>query len=138
MTSNPGKAVTRYQFSDLFRCAWEKSMNMTNIVPGFRTTGIFPLNPMAVSVSSVSGDVGSTEKRRVSLVERTGLQFIPLYSPSKQITQPKPQGVTFESEEMVLYQKRYEEGYEIPDSRWVKMYHTESLHPEACTITDTQ
>ena len=52
---------------------------MIKITAGFRTTGIYPLNRMAVCTSAVGG----ASKRRKFLAERTGLQFIPLYSPSR-------------------------------------------------------
>ena len=50
VTSHPGMVVTRYQFSALFRSAWEKAMTMPNIVAGFRTTGVFPPDCDAVAV----------------------------------------------------------------------------------------
>ena len=49
-------------------------MTMTNIVAGFRTTGVFPFNCSAIQTCS-------KEYRRESLAQKTGLQFIPLYSP---------------------------------------------------------
>jgi hypothetical protein len=79
ITSNPGKVVTRYQFSKLFRVAWEKGLTLTNCISGFRTTGIFPFNRSAVDQSGSCG-IGEKEKR-LSLPQRTGLQFIPLYIP---------------------------------------------------------
>ena len=40
LTRNPGKVVTRYNFSELFGKAWTTcSMNMINVIAGFRTTG---------------------------------------------------------------------------------------------------
>ena len=112
ITSHPGRVVTRYQFSELFRRAWEKAMTMTNIVAGFRTTGVYLLNRLAVPVLGIAED-GSCV-RRVSLAERTGLQFIPLYSPSRQRTEHELRAVTFECDE--IFQRRYEEGYDLPAS----------------------
>ena len=42
--SHPGKVVSNYNFSKLFSKAWMESMTCTNIVAGFHTTGIFPVN----------------------------------------------------------------------------------------------
>ena len=32
LSENPGRVVTRYQFSELFHCAWARSMTMENII----------------------------------------------------------------------------------------------------------
>ena len=123
ISSNLGKVVTRYQFSKLFRAAWEKGLTMTNIIAGFRTTGIFPFARSAVDLRGYHG----VPEKRMSLPQRTGLQFIPLFSPLKSTqSSPKPQAPVFESSEMEVYQRRYDD---IPDQRyrqWVKMYHPES------------
>ena len=47
MVNNPGKIVTRYQFSLLFNCAWMKAMTPHNIISGFRVTGIYPIDRCA-------------------------------------------------------------------------------------------
>ena len=47
MVNNPGKVVTRYQFSLLFNCAWMKAMTPHNIISGFRVTGIYPIDRCA-------------------------------------------------------------------------------------------
>ena len=120
LISHPGQVVTRHQFSAIFQRAWSKSMTMTNIIAGFRVTGIYPLNRQAVD--------GRRKSVCESLAERTGLEYIPLYSPShhrRHVVQPE---VTFNPEEMALFQTRYEEGYDLNDERyqcWLKMYHPE-------------
>ena len=48
LIKNPGKIITRFEFSQLFSQAWYKSMTMNNIVSGFRHTGIYPLNRKAL------------------------------------------------------------------------------------------
>lgn len=127
--SNPGKAVTRYQFSKLFRTAWEKGLTMTNIIAGFQTTGIYPFNRSAVDLSGYHG----VPEKRLSLTQRTGLQFIPMFTPLKS-TQTSPKPPVFDSGEMELYERRYEEGYDVPDKRyeqWVKMYRPKSTCPDS-------
>lgn len=44
MSMNPGKVVTRYQFSALLNTAWTATMTPSNITSGFRKCGIFPFN----------------------------------------------------------------------------------------------
>ena len=123
ITSNPGRVITRFQFSKLFHRAWSKGMTMVNIVAGFCTTGIFPLDRSVVSASR-----GSAEGKSSTLPERTGLKFIPLYSPS--VREGTNRVLTFTADEIARYQVRWEEGYDIPDKRyeqWVRIYHPESV-----------
>ncbi|XP_065662485.1 uncharacterized protein LOC136085070 [Hydra vulgaris] len=42
MLNNPGQAITIYKMASLIRQAWEKSSTPTNIMSGFRMTGIWP------------------------------------------------------------------------------------------------
>ncbi|XP_047128678.1 uncharacterized protein LOC105849015 [Hydra vulgaris] len=42
MLSNPGKAITIHEMASLIQQAWEKSFTPTNIMSGFRMTGIWP------------------------------------------------------------------------------------------------
>ena len=134
ITNNPDRRITRYQFSALFGQAWFKGMTMQNIVSGFRTTGIYPLDRSAVLPASEFRD------RRESLAQQKGLNFIPLYSPSHS----RPQhsnvvnpAVLFTPEEMARFEHRYEEGYDIPDERyqkWLSLYHPDSLTCERPTV----
>ena len=48
MSTNPGKIVTIYTFSQLFAKAWHKAMTPQNIVSGFRVTGVYPVNRRAI------------------------------------------------------------------------------------------
>ena len=61
-------------------------MTMTNIVAGFHTTGIYPLNRSAIAPCGVEGhnNTANGKDRRVSLAERSGLKFIPLCSPARE------------------------------------------------------
>ena len=42
--ANPGCVVSKFHFSSLFSQAWSKGMTISNIVSGFCSTGIYPLN----------------------------------------------------------------------------------------------
>ena len=44
LSSNPGKVITRYQFSYLFGRTWKKGIIPHNIIKGFEVTGIYPVN----------------------------------------------------------------------------------------------
>lgn len=74
-TRNPGRVVTQFDFSTLFSKAWKQAMNQTNILAGFRITGV-------QSNSKVQDVVALSEPDKFvpeSLPKRIGL---PLYSPS--------------------------------------------------------
>ena len=46
--NNPGRSITKFQFSCLFSQAWSKGITIQNITSGFQQTGIYPFNPQAV------------------------------------------------------------------------------------------
>ena len=79
LTQNPGRVITRYDFSPLFSEAWIEAMTPKNILAGFRITGIHPLNRHAFD----------PDHKKPSLAEKTGLRYIPLYTPSKSIAENK-------------------------------------------------
>lgn len=76
LCKNPGRVVTRYDFSTLFAKAWYDSMTAPNIIAGFRTCGVCPFNRNAIPLSK---SVFKPE----SLAKDTGLAYIPLYSPAQ-------------------------------------------------------
>lgn len=67
LSENPGRVVTKFQFSEIFNRAWTQSMTMANIVAGFKVTGIYPLNRHALSPP-----IFEAEK----LSQETGLSFL--------------------------------------------------------------
>ena len=74
-SANKRKVITRFQFSELFSKAWKKGMTANNIKAGFRTTGIYPYNPEAVIQRKAASPPPS-------LCQRTGLKYIPFFSPA--------------------------------------------------------
>ena len=75
---NPGKVVSRLDFSKLFSKAWFKAMTMSNVIAGFRVTGICPFDRSATMPTDSTPNHAFNPS---SLVERTGLAYIPFYSP---------------------------------------------------------
>lgn len=111
MSHNPGQVVTQYNFARLFATTWFGAMTPKNIISGFRTTGIFPVDRDALTLPG--------EKRR-SLAERTGLSYIPLFTPSKKIRQ-----VHFSQEEVERYNFHFENGLHLEEARyhlWLQKY----------------
>lgn len=45
LLTQPGKTVTKMRFGEIFTPVWLKAMTPSNIISGFRATGIYPLNP---------------------------------------------------------------------------------------------
>ena len=82
---NPGKVVTRFDFSRLFSEAWYQAMSAKNIVASFKTTGICPFNRHALKVPGMDRK-GYTSFQPESLAKETGLKYIPFYSPSRPTT----------------------------------------------------
>ena len=77
IVQNPGRVVTHYDFCHLFSQAWFKAMTMKNIVSGFRVTGICPFDRKAIRIPEEYKSF-----KPESLPEKTGLAYIPLYSPA--------------------------------------------------------
>ena len=78
-SKNPGRMITRYDFNQLFSLAWFKAMTAPNIISSFRATGICPFDRSAIKLPETE-QVFSTFNP-MSLAQKTGLAYIPLYSP---------------------------------------------------------
>ena len=52
--SHPGRVVNDYNFCTLFSKAWIESMTCVNIVSGFSTTGVYPVNRDAIQLPGSS------------------------------------------------------------------------------------
>ena len=143
LSKNPGKVVTRYQFSEILAKAWAKVMTMKNIIGGFKTTGVYPMNREAIIPKSSPVKKGNTFDTP-SLPKETGIKFLPLHSPfpsqksrSKDrligdvTMSPTVSDVKFTVEELALFKTRFEEGYDIVDdskyNAWLQKFHSKQL-----------
>ena len=116
--SAPSRVVTKYNFSELFAKAWLKTCTPEVICGGFRRGGIIPFNPGTViqrfpgsdEGMGVSGDDNQEESSKVT--------------EEAMVVDP-----TFSSEEEQLFSHRYEEGYDLYDSRYMQWLSV--VHPEA-------
>ena len=122
ITSNPGKVVTMHAFLSLFSKAWMQSMTIKNIMAGFHTTGIYPLDRSKV--------ISALEESVMTPPHKTGsLTYLPLLTP---VPSPRKSKVAtvFSNAEIKLYLERYEKGYDGNDEcykAWLRMYHPESV-----------
>ena len=123
-SDNPGRVVTRLQFSQIFNRAWKRTITMENLISGFRFCGVYPFNRDAQRPKSSLPNFNP-----LSLAKKTGLKYIPLYSPAKPSLE-SPSTPKFSVDEVMKYQQRFEEGYDIPNPHyeaWLSMYHPEVL-----------
>jgi hypothetical protein len=103
---NPGRVVTAHSIAGLVGEAWPRVFTPINIMSGFKKSGIYPFNPGEVS-------------------DR-------MLAPAKAVR--KHQGdetcaVSFSEEKVALFQRRFEEGYNICDPEytlWLKQAHPDS------------
>ena len=145
MSSHPGKKVTIYNFSELFSQAWYQAMIPRTVMSGFRATGVYPFNRRAISIPGVEESTGTPTAK---LAYQQGIKYLPFHSPhhvklsqvlqsSEELCssgQPQSQQtfkkMNFTEEENRLFEKRYEEGYDLPDTR----YHA-WLHQRKSSVT---
>ena len=117
MSSNPGRVVTIYQFSQLLPIAWSQAMTPRTIMSGFKATGISPLNQYAITLPGERPRLSNTPT--AILTKKKGISFMPFYSPTHATRQP------FTSEEQECFQRRYEEGCDLTDDErynlWIKV-----------------
>ena len=52
---NPGKVITKLNFCTVFKPAWHSAANPSNIIGGFRKTGVFPFNHLAITTTESAG-----------------------------------------------------------------------------------
>ena len=123
MIANPGRVITTDALAGLMAKAWPESFTPVNIMSGFKKCGVFPFNPGEVS-------------------DR-------MLAPSKSVRQEKPPTLTstpddvqnaFSPEKITLYEKRYEEGYDVPDAEyetWLKLAHLDLKSSGGASSVDT-
>ena len=69
MEQNPGKVITKYNFSPLLNEAWNKTMTPKVISAGFKRVGIYPFNPNVIDYC-----VSTSSKESAILTNATSCQ----------------------------------------------------------------
>ena len=67
---NPGKSITKYNFSKLLNTAWGKTMSPNIISSGFKRTGIYPFNPDAIDYGVAPDPVPEKDKQVTEVVSK--------------------------------------------------------------------
>ncbi len=129
MQDNPGRVVTKYQFSSLFSTASYKTVRPETIVSGFRKVGVCPFNSNAITVPDVpisenpddagvdqdgneSDDSDSADSSAECDLEETGTNVMDVDGDAAQTT-------TFNPEQVQLFKTRRENGYACVCLQWV-------------------
>ena len=152
MQQNPGKVITKCNFSSLLSEAWNKTMVPTVITAGFRRSGIYPFNPDIIDYSVPTNDdtskptnseqapldvtinhqpspdnvttLSPVDSTSCDLSLDSNFTFPNLQLPSSAID-GQHQAI-FSSEQEQLFQKRYEEQYDLLDpvyQQWLRINH---------------
>ncbi len=93
--THPGMVISKLNFSKYFAEAWLRALTPSNIIAGFRKCGIQPFNREAIPVPDEQhhSDVDKCDEAEERLEDHSGLQFT--------------------SDQISVFEKRYEEGYDI-------------------------
>ena len=121
MSENPGKVVTKFNFSSLFAKAWYLTIRPDLIVSGFRKVGVCPFDSSAIKpyTSTLEASKSTTMKDQLSPSSPKETADIPECKSSKQFTQ----------QQILLYECRYENGYDLYDPdyfEWLRQVHPDS------------
>lgn len=114
LTKNPGRVITSDVIASLVGEVWPQSLTPLNIMGGFRKSGIYPLNPGAVTDRQLIPSRATTTT---------------LSHSQSDYTLNKVAAEKFSQEEEILYKKRFEEGYNVYDPNYVMWL--KDNHPEA-------
>ena len=108
-TKNPGRVVTCLDFNCLFAKAWYKAMTAQNIISSYKVTGAYPFNrEVACNAPGMETKENYNMFKPGALAKRTGLVYIPLYSPSA-----KPKPLSFGCDSSVFLQEKLLSGHSI-------------------------
>ena len=135
VVQNPGKVITQNNFSTLFSKTWMKSMTIANVMAGFSTAGIYPLDRNKV--------ISKLEEAMFTPPKQPGkLSYLPLLTPvpSPSISQSSKKPIVFSEAEIKLFLERYEDGYDGKDEIykiWLKMYHPDADSISSATLNES-
>ena len=116
ITDYPGKVVNRFCFSRLLHKAWI-AMSASNIIAGFRTTGVYPISRNALK---------SVKTKEPASKEHSKLKFLPLCNPSPRALEISKKIHTFTQAQLEKFEKRFEAENGGPDEQyqqWLDTYH---------------
>lgn len=150
--TNPNLVITKFHFSGLLNQAWGKAMTSSIICAGFRKCGVYPFNPNAIDCSiSVTNpesfDETGDDKETEEVSDENNPQMVngahdktePLNSVKHNdetechsVISEKEPDKQWPADKILLFQRRYEEGYDVPDEEYIQWLH--ETHPDVDNI----
>ena len=121
MKQNPGRVITADLLASMVGQAYPTAFTPVNVLSGFKKTGIYPFNPSSV------------DDRQ--LVPSNALSNTPNSSQEQPISEGEVQPMLFSPEKEILFQKRFEEGYDVQDEEYITWVRIN--HPERCVSVDS-
>ena len=161
--ANPGKVITNFNFVSLFTKAWTQGVTPANLVAGFKSCGVYPLDSSAIQVLLSEGNRESSASQ-VQQSQRNGASLNDEHSSDTVIQDLSSQiidssavqvlesenytgnqssvayfnddGGDFTAEQEELFKKRYKEGYNLfIDADYVRWIKIH--HPDTKLPTDS-
>ena len=126
--ANKGAVISKYVFSRLFSQAWLQALSGRNIIAGFHKCGVYPFNRNAIEIldddtaneSGIDLNCDHDDSRPVPD------DFYPVDAnptqPSHQMNESEQSVTTqsFTEQTILLFQRRFEEGYDLCDPLYQK------------------
>ena len=147
--------MTKFHFNFLFSKAWFQALTHANLITGFKTCGVYPLNRSAISVLPGGSTLSSNDDP--SHVVASSDENIPTFNRTNEDGEVNlcnneldgnalemenlVDNVVFNSEQEELFQKLFEEGYNLCTdphyNHWLEISHPEvSLLNEKASFSD--
>ena len=135
---HPSLTITKYHFSGLLNQAWVRTMTLSTICAGFRKCGVYPFNPNAIdcsiSVANVDGsdkenDDDNNNQKSGEVPEDVGEENTESEAQQSRVANERVICEQWPAEKLALFQRRYEEGYNIPDEEYMQWL--DKTHPNA-------
>ena len=130
MSDHPGRVVTVEVLASLVSEAYAGSFTPVNIMKGFKKTGIWPINPGEVTDRQIIPSKALSSKKTPE----------PSSPTTHDTVTENQQSPLFSPELEKLYQKRFEEKYDLQDPdyiAWLKINHPELNTSGSVTLSDT-
>ena len=125
---NPGRVITKFQFSSLFTHAWSNGMTINNIVSGFRSAEfeIFPFAPNIILDKFPKPNDSSVSTGKTS--EKAGV-----IEDSASMKKVDHDVISLTPKAIMLHERRVENGYNVYTNLsyvvWLEKFHPDHLPP---------
>ena len=137
---NPGRVITSEVIASLVGDTWAQSVTPMNILSGFKKSGISPFNLSEVSDRMLApAKVFAPSEEGAKIV--AGANILGDAVDEAVATASSTASLTFSDEQIVLFETRYSEGYDLHDpvyELWLKETHPGSSDADSMTTHISQ